>query len=640
MFFWFVSDEDRKAKRKRKTHKKRDSSPKSKHRSPKEDEEDWDTKASIVKAFEQQIKDAENWEDQGGEMDYDRQLELERRRQDLQRQLALIDEEDAAASAEDATPGQWKGNEKEEEPKKVPIVHSRLHPEPSAGTPSDDGSVPQLTMTKKKKKKKLDSEGEGTKVKKKKEGSPRKKEEPKRKVIAKEEEMLVRKEIPSDVERVKKDSTGDETELLEQHQTKKKVRKTPKSSGSGSRDKHIPEGSPPREHIEQPIRKRVEEEEYRHQEGFSPQTKPSREKRKSESAASSDEPVTRRTEEGRSRKSRDTAEYYPSPDEQEDTRKVRSRVVGPTRRAPSNERQRAVEGRSEGRPGRREAEERVNSRGPRTPSPPAHAKREDERYYYEDAAEEAKRKRPSRARSPAREPAREDGYRKDGTEKERGRHEDPHGRGPRTPSDDEAHFSPPPNQAEATRSNRFSEREKELPRRERDLSRERGPPHEQGDQRYPDRGGRGHPDGDFDRRRPRDEDVPRGRRPPPRAEDYPRGRPQDDDHPRHRGRDDEYPRDARDEEFPRHREGRDDEYQKPKYRDDRPEEYPPRSRARGERDEGEFLRGRGRDDRGEEVRGRPPPRDVHRRPHDEVEGNERDMRDERGRGRTDGFVDR
>lgn len=599
----------------------------------------------MLKDFERQMKDAENWEDQGGEMDYDRQLELERRRQDLQRQLALIDEEDAAASAEDID--QWKGNEKEEEPKKVPIVHSRLHPEPSAGTPSDDGTAPQLTTTKKKKKKKLDSEGEGTKVKKKKEASPRRKDEPKRKVVAKaDEDVPVRKEIPPElVERVVKESTGyvgssDDTELAEHHQTKKKVRK--KLSGVGGREKHVPEthpeGSPPRERVEQPIRKRPEEEEYRHQGGLSPHLKPTREKRKSESAASSDEPVIRRTEEGRSRKSRDTAEYYPSPDEQEDNRKVRSKVVGHARRPPSNERQRAEEGRSEGRAGRREAEERVSSRGPRTPSPPGHVKREDERYYYDDAAEEPKRKRPTRTRSPARE---DGGYRKDGTERDRGRHDDPHGRGPRTPPDDETHFSPPPNQAEATRSNRFSEREKDLPRRERDMSRERGPLNEQGDQRYPDRGGRGHPDGDFDRRRPRDEDVSRSRRPPPRADDYPRGRPQDDDIPRHRGRDEDYPKETRDEEFPRQgRERREDDYQKPKYRDDRPEEYPPKSRARGERDEGEFPHGRGRDDRGDEGRGRPPPRDVHRRPHDEVEGNERDMRDERGRGRTDGYVDR
>jgi hypothetical protein len=288
------------------------------------------------------MKDAENWEEQG-ELDYDRQLELERRRQDLQRQLALMDEEDAAASTEETS---WKGIEKEEEQRKVPIVHSRLHPEPSA-TPPDDGAVPQQTITKKKKKKKLDSEGEGTKIKKKKEASPRKKDETKRKVTAKvDEDVSVKKEVAMDVERVKKGSAGyvgssDDTDLSEHYQTEREVRKTSRSSAGGGKNRNVPEprpeGSLAKAPVEEPRKRQVEDEYRRKREGFSPQPKSSREKRKSESTASSDEPIPRQVDEGRPRKSRDHPEYYPSPDEHEEgNQKIHSKVVGHPRRPLSN----------------------------------------------------------------------------------------------------------------------------------------------------------------------------------------------------------------------------------------------------------------------------------------------------------------
>ena len=68
------------------------------------------------------------WEERG-ELDYERQLSLEKRRQDLQRQLALMDEEDAAREKSDRKVKEVKKDKFEEQKVVIPVVHSKLHPE-------------------------------------------------------------------------------------------------------------------------------------------------------------------------------------------------------------------------------------------------------------------------------------------------------------------------------------------------------------------------------------------------------------------------------------------------------------------------------------------------------------------------------
>lgn len=582
-------------KRKRKTHRKKDTSPKPKAHSPDKDEED----------YERPSKPVGDWDD-SSYLDFERQLELERRRQDLQRQLALIDQEDAAASAEES---EWKGKEKDDD-RKVPIVHSKLHPDPSPSTTG--GETPTQTVKKKKKKK---TDPDGKKVKAKKDGaSPRKKDETKRKTsLTGEEEEISQKEENIVKNKARKTimeliGSSDEDDLPEHQPMERDTRKISRHSDEVISIEH--HDSPTRARPGE--RKRPENEQIRHKRD---ESKVVKDRRRVE--LSSDE--ARYVDDSHPRRPRNTSqEYYPSPDEEDDeSRRVRSRVKRPS------EGKRAEEEITEDRGRHRSVEERLSSRGPRTPSPPPHAK--DDRFYYEEQQE----KRPPRGlptRTPPREPTREDTmygknvrddvvYRKDA----RGRPDD--ARGPRTPSDDEGRFSPPPGQGEA-KGARYAERDRPPPRRE---PRERGPVAEQGDQRYPDRPGRGAMDTDYDRRKPREEDSNiRSRRPP----DYPRTR--DDEYVKQRGRDENYPRD---EEFtrPREREQVKSDYQKTKYRDERVEDFPGKPRGR---DDGEFTRGRGRDERDVEGRG-PPQRDVHRRMHDDPVGHEREPRDDRGRPRSD-----
>lgn len=582
-------DDDAKLKRKRKTHRKRDGSPKPKPRSPEEDEED----------FERPPKTVGDWEDPS-DLDFERQLELERRRQDLQRQLALMDEEDAAASAEET---EWKG--KEDEKRKVPIIHSKLHPDPSPSTTG--GETPTQTV-KKKKKKKLDSEGKKTKVKK--EASPRIKQDTKRKVSSSiDEEEISKKEEAIGKIKVKKTAgeyvgSSDDADLSEHQPVERATRKV---------SRHIVQArsmerndSPTRSRPDE--RKRPEDDQIRHKRE---QTTPIKDRRKVE--LSSDE----QRDESHLRRPRNTSQdYYPADEQDDENRKVRPRVSGGKRHSEGKHVEDVL---SEERGRRREVEDRMSSRGPRTPSPPPHPK--DDRYYYDEQQEKKLPRGPPR--SPPREPTREESvYRKDS----RGRPEDPHVRGPQTPSDDEARFSPSLAQGEG-RVTRYAERDKPPPRRE---NRERVPISDQVDQRYPDKGGR--IDSDFEKRKPREEEF-RGRRPP----DYPRTK--DDEHPKHRGRDDNYPRNTQDEEFARHRDQREEikgDYQKGKYRDERAEVFPARPRGR---EDVEFTRGRGRGERDDEGRVPLPQRDVHRRMHDHPEGHERDARDERGRPRPD-YTDR
>lgn len=92
-----------------------------------------------------------DWEDQG-ELDFQKQLELEKRRQHIKRELALMDQEDAQ---KDDTPEGHSSRDKEVT-RQVPIVHSRLHPAPSPSTIESEMSQPPAQPVKVKKKKKAD----------------------------------------------------------------------------------------------------------------------------------------------------------------------------------------------------------------------------------------------------------------------------------------------------------------------------------------------------------------------------------------------------------------------------------------------------------------------------------------------------
>lgn len=562
---YFFIDEDGKVKRKHKS-RKRDGSPKMQSRAPIDDEEDFD-----------RPKNAEDWEETG-DLDFERQLELERRRQDLQRQLALMDEEDAAASSSEP---EWKGKEKEEDQRKIPIIHSKLHPNPSPSTP-DAETPPQIV--KKKKKKRLD--GEGKKVKVKKDGaSPRKKEEPKQKFCdttvesgPTKQDTPVKKKKPIELYTAssEEEDGSDRTPAQRVPKRLRNVQKTSEQHDQSFQDE----------------RKKYDDNQTKHK---GDELKSVKEKRRFETTPEDhiDDSRTRRAREP-------THDYYPSTEEQdEEGRKSRVRTAGKRLIDPKQ----ISEGNQDDRSHRREE----GSRGPRTPSP--HHTRDD-RYYYDDNQDDSKRKRLPRgsSQSPPRESARDESMQRKET---RG--------GPRTPSDDDGHFSPRPNQ-DSSRGARYNERERGPPPRI-DL-RERVS--DQADPRYINRG-RSNVDPEFERRRPREDDL-RGRRPPDGV------RNREEEYQKHRDRDDNYPRDtreSREEEYTRHRGEREPiKDDRGKYRDERPDDFPTRSRVR---DDIDFSRGRNRDDPHDDGRGRPPPRDM-RRIHDGPEGHERD---DRGRPRAD-----
>ena len=121
-----------------------------------------------------------DWEERG-ELDFERQLNLEKRRQDLQRQLALMDEEEAAREKDERKVKETKKEREEEHKPVVPVVHSKLHPEKSSVSPGDEFSPVSSQSTPKKKKKKTD--GEQKKGKTKHKLSPPGKEPKKRKVV-------------------------------------------------------------------------------------------------------------------------------------------------------------------------------------------------------------------------------------------------------------------------------------------------------------------------------------------------------------------------------------------------------------------------------------------------------------------------
>ncbi|XP_048588034.1 zinc finger CCCH domain-containing protein 13 isoform X2 [Nematostella vectensis] len=584
-------------KRKKKSHKKRDSTPEAAPSSP-----------GVLAA-----RTAMQWEDQG-ELDYQKQLALEKRRQDLQRQLALMDEEDAAVD------DGWEGKEvrkearrQEEEHRKVTVVHSKLHPEQSVTPPaSTSPSAPPPAATEKKKKKR---EGDG-KVKVKKDGSPRRKDEEKRKVTTDEEDRGAEK-IKS------KDSISEEERVAE---------RPPKKTPQKRRPMEEPDyRSLP---VQDDVRSRSVEGEPARKERSSPERRMGKQRR--DVTLDWEEPLPRHVDE-RPRRPHDhhadpydshaIAEEYPRGRDQgrEEGRRdmtPESHRRGPpsrhdrapppaSKRIPTGEGHRAEEARSAERGRRREGER--GSSGPRTPSPDRGRQRTPEgaagRYY--DEGPDDKLEYPvkgGRGRGP-RTPPGDPTY-----EHTRGPPPERHARPPRTPPSDHDDRPFSPIEQEANRSNRFSERDGEFSRRQRE------PEAMARDNSYPDRA---RSDGDYDRRGSRDNET-RGAKP---VEDYPRSRPRDESFERGR------PRDNRDDDYSRGRENKEEDYPKGRHRDERPEEFPRRGR-----DEPEFVRPRGRDDGGKPSR--EPPRDQHRRPYDDPGGLERESRGERDARRDDPREDR
>lgn len=167
-------EEDKNKKRKRKLKKRQLSGGViiTKPRSPEEEERDWGEED-----YDEGRSDLD-WEERG-ELDYERQLNLEKRRQDLQRQLALMDEEEALREKAERKVKEPKKEKGEEQKPVIPVVHSKLHPEKSSVSPGDEFSPVSSQSTPKKKKKKND--GESKKVKTKHKVSPLEKELKKRK---------------------------------------------------------------------------------------------------------------------------------------------------------------------------------------------------------------------------------------------------------------------------------------------------------------------------------------------------------------------------------------------------------------------------------------------------------------------------
>ena len=132
-----------------------------KSHSPEQEQKNWGDDDS-----EEERNETLDWEERG-ELDFERQLNLEKRRQDLQRQLALMDEEEAAREKAERKIREPKKDREEEAKPVVPVVHSKLHPEKSSVSPGDEFSPVSSQSTPKKKKKKVDGEAKKVKTKRK-----------------------------------------------------------------------------------------------------------------------------------------------------------------------------------------------------------------------------------------------------------------------------------------------------------------------------------------------------------------------------------------------------------------------------------------------------------------------------------------
>lgn len=173
-----------------------------KQRSPEQEERDWGDEE-----FDEGRSDLE-WEERG-ELDFERQLNLEKRRQDLQRQLALMDEEEAAREKAERKGKEIKKEKEEDHKPVIPVVHSKLHPEKSSISPRGEVSPVSSQSTPKKKKKK--TEGESKKAKMKRKLSPSGKELKKRKSAR---PAAVGTESDTMEERTRKESSPETSNLM------------------------------------------------------------------------------------------------------------------------------------------------------------------------------------------------------------------------------------------------------------------------------------------------------------------------------------------------------------------------------------------------------------------------------------------
>ena len=634
-----------------------------KPRSPEQEERDWGDDDY------EEGRNELDWEERG-ELDFERQLILEKRRQDLQRQLALMDEEEAARETAERKVKEPKKDREEEHKPAIPVVHSKLHPEKSSVSPGDEFSPVSSQSTPKKKKKKTD--GELKKVKSKRKLSPSAKEFKKRKGVkatpeglegdAVEERTRKITELTPETSKMNIPREQSEFQVVVEDKSravKKKQLKTKLKESHVLKSSEDAYASPSDLSGRRTQRTIPAEEIPRDKRSFSPEEQRlPMEKVRRRTALSSPEspgsPAMRYSSEDRNRRVTDPSDGSPrkpvrdihgaGPPRESD---LKSKAKGYDksyrtedspgtpehgRRAVVKDQRHVEEGRVERRkivvdepPQHSPSPEDIPSRGPITPP-----------------EEQRRRRTPPREdrrgpRTPPGEPEYDNDTLKHSTS-ERGL---PRRRGPYTP--------PPPTtppvrtRVEKKREEICEGRPESVPYRE-DLprSKERG----ERETRYPkprieeggdelSRGGRSHPptDEDFPKSRVRDVELGRGRHRDDRQEDfYQRGRPKDDRADEfHRPREHEPERsrleDPRGDEFPRRKAEGDDEYLRRRdERDDdhlrgrnrEPEKDDERQRRRDERSD-EHQRGRVRDDHEDELQ-RPRGRDIPRR---QFEGDDR-----------------
>ena len=645
--------------------------------SPEQVERDWGDDD-----YEEEQSDLD-WEERG-ELDFERQLNLEKRRQDLQRALALMDEEDAAREKAERKVKEVKREKEEEAKPAIPVVHSKLHPEKSSVSPGDELSPVSSQSTPKKKKKK--SEGETKKLKTKRKLSPSAKEVKKRKGVKPVSEGL---DSGSMDERARKipDLPQERSRARAQHEfevsgeekprvTKKKQLKTKSKEGRPG-EAHVsplvlsgtePQGAPPREEIPQDKRSYTPEEQR-------PPVEKIRRRTALSSPEGSDSPALRYASESRTRRLTDPSEEG-SP--QKPAREVHG--TGPPAEAEYKAKAKGHDKRyrPEASPGTPEQSRRVTVK--------------DTRYVEEGRAERRKKtveEEPPHSPSPEDIPPR--GPVTPPEEHRRHRTPPPRGdrRGPQTPpgepdfdngapkqtANDRAAlrrrgpYTPPPpttpparTRGDKNREEFYEGRSETVPYRDEGVpsrNKERGEREiryakQRGEEGVDElsRGGRGHPQVDegYPRSRARDEDLGRGRHREDRQDEYhQRGRPKDervdefhrmrdrepersDDHHRSRAeepRGDELPRrkPEGDDEYLRRRDERDDDHLRSRNRE--PEKDDERSRRRDDRSD-EHQRGRVREEHEDDMQRSRGGRDFPRR---QFEGG--DERHWDGRGERD-----
>ena len=635
------------------------------------------------------------WEERG-ELDYERQLNLEKRRQDLQRQLALMDEEEEAAREKsDRKIKEVKKDKGEEQKLFIPVVHSKLHPEKSSVSPGDELSSVSSQSTPKKKKKK--TEGELKKAKTKRKLSPSEKELKKRKSakpVAESAETDIiderRRKIPSELSpeapKLPLARTQRQIEISEEEKprgVKKKQSKIKTKDASGARSGTEAHTIPSDATVRRPQRSPPEKIIPRDKRSYSPEEQKApvdkgRRRVALSSPEGSDSPALQYPREERSRGVTDSSDGSPRksvgdihvtvPHVEADYKLAGKGYDRRSRGQESpviSDRERELRPKT-GKDVRRVEEERTPRRKvlasdqpPRSPSPaeipltgPITPPTEQRR----------QRSPPRGDRRGPQTPPGEPEFDNDGPKHVSNERAPPRRRGPYTPP----HPTTPPvrGRTEKNREEFYEGRSKPvshrdgMPRAKERDERDRYPKprdEERGDEAP--RGGRGHPimDEELSRTRVRDEEPGRGRNRDDRQEDYhQRGRAKDDradEFPRVRDREPERGEDhhrvghedPRSDEFSRRKPEGDDEFLR--RRDERDDEL---SRVRNrdlerederQRRKDEHQRGRARDEPEEDFQ-RSRGRDVPRR---QVEGGderyweaprgERDFRDGQFAGR-------